>query len=69
MGRLGAWLWPERAAKGLITGSRSALSLGRAVEVAGVSRQDFEVALRDLGLARNYSAADLEEDLRWAAGN
>ena len=47
---------------------QGALSLGRAVEAAGVSRQDFEAALRDLGLARNYSAADLEEDLRWAAG-
>ena len=68
MGRWCAWLWPERAATGRITGSRSALSLGRAVEVAGVSRQDFEAALRDLGLARSCSAADLEEDLRWVAG-
>lgn len=44
------------------------LSLGRAAEISGVSRADFERSLASSGIVRNYSNPDLENDLAWALG-
>lgn len=44
------------------------VSIGRAAEISGVSRGDFERVLASSGVVRNYSASDLEDDLAWAQG-
>jgi predicted HTH domain antitoxin len=46
--------------------SRGALSLGKAVEMAGVTRADFESLLGQRRVERPYSDAELEHDLTWA---
>jgi len=45
------------------------MSVGRAAEVSGLSRAEFEKALVDSGIVRHYSASDLEADLKWASGS
>jgi predicted HTH domain antitoxin len=42
------------------------LSLGKAAEMSGVSRLEFERILGERGTVRNYSAGDLDRDLQWA---
>jgi len=42
------------------------ISLGKAAEMSGVSRLDFERILGERGTVRNYSADDLDRDLQWA---
>jgi predicted HTH domain antitoxin len=42
------------------------ISLGKAAEMSGVSRLEFERVLGERGTVRNYSAGDLEQDLHWA---
>jgi len=49
--------------------ARGALSLGKAVEMAGVTRADFERVLGQRAIERPYSAAELEHDLSWAKGS
>jgi predicted HTH domain antitoxin len=42
------------------------VSLGRACELAGMRRQDFERALAQRGVVRDYAAEDWAVDLAWA---
>jgi len=42
------------------------ISLGKAAEMSGVSRLEFERILAERGTVRNYSADDLNRDLQWA---
>jgi len=42
------------------------LSLGKAAEMSGVSRLEFERVLGERGVARNYSTMDADRDLQWA---
>ena len=42
------------------------ISLGKAAEMSGVSRLDFERILGERGTIRNYTAGDLERDMEWA---
>jgi predicted HTH domain antitoxin len=61
----------EAAAKkelALALHSRGALSLGKAVEMAGVARADFEILLGRRRVERPYTVAELEHDLTWARG-
>src|SRR5207249_2889865 len=46
--------------------SSGALSLGKAVEIAGISRADFENILAHRHIERPYSEEDLAEDLKFA---
>ena len=48
--------------------ARGALSLGKSVELAGVTRQEFQSALARRQIERPYTAEDLERDLAWAKG-
>jgi predicted HTH domain antitoxin len=52
----------------LVLYARSALSLGKAVEMAGVTRAQFEGLLAQRRIERPYTAAELEHDLLWAKG-
>jgi predicted HTH domain antitoxin len=45
---------------------RGALSLGKAVEIAGVTRAEFESVLARRRIERPYTVAELERDLAWA---
>ena len=45
---------------------RGALSLGKARTLAQMTRWDFEELLGQRGIARHYTRADLEEDIRYA---
>jgi predicted HTH domain antitoxin len=47
---------------------RGALSLGKARELAQVSRWQFEQLLGERQIPRHYTAADLEDDLQYAQG-
>jgi predicted HTH domain antitoxin len=49
--------------------ARGALSLGKAVEMAGSNRAQFESHLAQRRIERPYNAAELEHDLAWAKGN
>ena len=42
------------------------VSLGKAAELSGLKRGEFERALADRRIERNYSREDLESDLKWA---
>ncbi len=43
------------------------ISLGRATEISGLRRPDFEALLAQRRTVRDYSAEDLAADLDWAA--
>ena len=49
--------------------ARSALSLGRAVEMAGLNRAQFEAVLSQRRIQRPYTTTELDQDLSWAKGN
>ena len=42
------------------------VSLGRAAELSGMKRWEFEKLLAERGVVRDYSAEDLAKDLTWA---
>jgi predicted HTH domain antitoxin len=42
------------------------VSIGKAAELSGLSRGEFETVLGERQIERNYSAEDLEADLKWA---
>jgi len=42
------------------------VSAGLAAQVSGLSRGEFETAIRDSGILRNYKRADLEHDLSFS---
>ena len=42
------------------------LSLGKAAEMSGVSRLEFEHIMGERRIVRNYSAEDADRDLQWA---
>jgi predicted HTH domain antitoxin len=46
--------------------SRGALSLGKAVEMSGVTRAEFEGLLARRRIERPYTVAELDRDLSWA---
>ena len=46
--------------------ARGMLSLGKAVELAAVTRADFERALARRRIERPYDTTELERDLAWA---
>jgi predicted HTH domain antitoxin len=48
--------------------ARDLLSLGRAAELAGLSKIEFGFELGRHGIARHYTASDLEADLSYARG-
>lgn len=48
--------------------TRDLLSLGRAAELAGLSKTDFGLELGRRGIARHYTVAELEADLAYARG-
>ena len=43
------------------------VSIGRAAEMSGLSRGDFEGLLAERGSVKNYSITDWEDDLAWAS--
>jgi predicted HTH domain antitoxin len=45
--------------------ARGALSLGKSVEMAGVTRQEFEAILARRRIERPYDLAEVEHDLAW----
>lgn len=49
--------------------ARQLLSLGKARQLAGLSRRDFEALLGERRVPRHYSEEDLEEDLDYAFGD
>ncbi len=48
--------------------ARGVLSLGRAAELAGLSKFDLGLEVGSRGIARHYSETDLETDLAYADG-
>lgn len=48
--------------------ARDLLSLGRAAELAGLSKTDFGLELGRRGIARHYTPTELEADLAYARG-
>jgi predicted HTH domain antitoxin len=44
------------------------VSLGRAAELSGLKRWEFEKLVAEAGIERDYSAEDLAKDLAWARG-
>lgn len=46
--------------------ARGLLSIGKSVELAGVTRQEFESLLARRRIERPYDSAELEHDLAWA---
>jgi predicted HTH domain antitoxin len=48
--------------------AREALSMGKAVEMAGLSRANFERLLAQRRIERPYTSAELARDLAWAKG-
>ena len=48
--------------------ARDLLSLGRAAELAGLSKTEFGFELGRNGIARHYTASELEADLAYARG-
>lgn len=49
--------------------SRGMLPLGKASELAEMSRMEFGLVLGRRGIPRHYGEDDLEEDLRYAVGD
>jgi predicted HTH domain antitoxin len=50
----------------LVLYARGLLSLGKAVELAGIARPEFEAVLARRRIERPYEMAELERDLAWA---
>ena len=48
--------------------ARGLLSIGKATELAGVPRSNFEAILAKRHVERPYDATELERDLAWAKG-
>lgn len=48
--------------------ARKLLPLGKARQLAGLSRRDFEALLGERQVSRHYTEADLDEDLDYAFG-
>lgn len=48
--------------------ARDLLSLGRAAELAGLSKVDFGLELGRRGIPRHYTERELEADLAYARG-
>lgn len=48
--------------------ARGWLSLGKATELAGMARLDFEAVLAKRRIERPFDATELERDLAWAKG-
>ncbi len=48
--------------------ARGFLSIGKATELAGVTRVEFEAVLAKRHVERPYDATELERDLAWAKG-
>ncbi len=46
--------------------SRGILSLGKAVEMSGITRCEFETLLADRHIERPYDIAEIDRDLAWA---
>lgn len=46
--------------------ARQLLPLGKARQLAGLSRRDFEALLGERQVVRDYTEADLEDDLDYA---
>ena len=44
------------------------VSIGKAAELSGLPRGEFETVLAERQIERNYSAEDLAADLQWAKG-
>jgi predicted HTH domain antitoxin len=44
------------------------VSLGKAAELSGLTRGEFERVLAEHKIERNYSLEDLDGDLQWAEG-
>ena len=42
------------------------VSIGKATELSGLTRGEFESVLAERKIERNYSMEDLEADLQWA---
>ena len=51
----------------LVLYARGLLSLGKAVELSGIPRPEFEAVLARRRIERPYEMAELERDLAWAA--
>jgi predicted HTH domain antitoxin len=49
--------------------ARQLLPLGKARQLAGLSRRDFEALLGERQIPRHYSEEELEEDLDYAFGD
>jgi len=52
----------------LVLYMRGLISVGKAVEFAEMTRQDFEGVLASRRIERPYDAEELERDLAWAKG-
>jgi predicted HTH domain antitoxin len=50
----------------LVLYSREVLSAGKATEMAGISRLEFEALLAERRIERPFSIEELERDLSWA---
>ena len=48
--------------------ARDVLSLGRAAELAGMTKTDFGQEIGSRGIARHYTATELTADLAYARG-
>ena len=48
--------------------ARGLLSLGKATELAGMARLDFEAILAKRRIERPFDVTELERDLAWAKG-
>jgi predicted HTH domain antitoxin len=48
--------------------ARGVLSLGRAAEVAGISKIEFGIELGHRGIPRHYTQTELDADLAYARG-
>ena len=46
--------------------ARGTLSLGKAVELSGLRRPEFETTLGKRRIERPWSAAEVDADLKWA---
>lgn len=44
------------------------VSLGKAAEMSGLPRWEFEKRIAELGIERDYTEAELEKDIAWAFG-
>jgi predicted HTH domain antitoxin len=47
---------------------RGLISIGKAAELAGLARPEFEAVLAERRIERPYDLTELERDLAWAKG-